>query len=200
MENIIDYIKMIKVELKKVHILQILNCYYKIFPLIYVGFDSEGITLQGSCDEQGISATRTIGRDYGHHVCDGRRSMVAAIPNCIKVLDGRCVKISVTNIDSWRVRVTFKSDNDISYEAICTHMYKLLDQPVIDSGISFERYTVAKKCLGGVDIAVSVNEGIATFRGSSFRVLTFTIGEPGQEYCKIPSVKPGENYQESESS
>ena len=54
MENIIYYIKMerlIEVELKKVHILEILNCYYKKFPLIYVGFDSEEITSQGSCDE-----------------------------------------------------------------------------------------------------------------------------------------------------
>ena len=38
---------MIEAELKKVHILQIHDCYYKIFPLVYVGFDSEGITLQG---------------------------------------------------------------------------------------------------------------------------------------------------------
>ena len=68
-------------------------------------------------------------------------------------------------------------------------MYKLLDQPVIDSGISFERYTVAKKCLGGVDVEVSVNGGIARFRGSSFWISTFTIGEPGEEYCKIPSIK-----------
>ena len=53
-ENIICYINMerlIEVELKKVHILEVLNSYYKIFPLVYVGFDSEGITLQGSCDE-----------------------------------------------------------------------------------------------------------------------------------------------------
>ena len=68
-----------------------------------------------------------------------------------------------------------ESNSGVSHEAISTYMYKLLDQPVIDSGISFERYAVAKKCLGGVDIEVSVNEGIATFKGSSFRISTFTI-------------------------
>ena len=68
-------------------------------------------------------------------------------------------------------------------------MYKLLDQPVIDSGISFEKYAVAKMCLGGVDVEVSVNGGIVTFRGSSFRISTFTIGEPGEPYCIIPSEK-----------
>ena len=115
--------------------------------------------------------------------------MVVAIPKCIKMLGGRCVRINVMTIDSWRVRVTFKSNNGVSYEEISRYMYKLLDQPVIDSGISFERYTVAKKCLGGIDVEVSVNEGIATFRGSSFRISTFTIGKPGEEYCKIPSSK-----------
>ena len=115
--------------------------------------------------------------------------MVVAIPKYIKMLGGRFVRISITNIDSWRVRVTFKSDNGVSYEAISTYMYKLLDQPVIDSGISFERYTVVKKCSGGAHIDVSVNGGIATFRESSFRISTFTIGEPGEEYCKIPSTK-----------
>ena len=122
------------------------------------------------------------------YVCDGW-PMVVAIPKCIKMLGGRCVRISITNVDSWRVRVTFKSNNGVSFEAISTYMYKLLDQPVIDSGISFERYAVVKKCLGGTDVEVSVNGGIATFRGSSFRISTFTIGEPGEEYCKISSAK-----------
>ena len=124
---------MIEVEPKKVHILQILDCYYKIFPLVYVRFDSEGITLQGSCDdERGILATTTINRDsLEDYVCD--KSMVVVVPKCMKMLGGRCVRISLTNIKSWRVRVTFKSSNGVSYEAINTYMYKLLDQPVIDS-------------------------------------------------------------------
>ena len=42
---------LVEVTLKKVHILAVLDCYYKIFPLIYIGFDSEGITVQGSCDD-----------------------------------------------------------------------------------------------------------------------------------------------------
>ena len=39
---------LVEVTLKKVHILSILNYYYKLFPLVYIGFDSEGITIQGN--------------------------------------------------------------------------------------------------------------------------------------------------------
>ena len=43
---------LVEVTLKKVHILAILDCCYWLFPLIYiVWFDSEGITIQGSCEE-----------------------------------------------------------------------------------------------------------------------------------------------------
>ena len=41
-----------EVKLSKVHILSILDCYYKILPMIYIGFNSEGITIQGSCEDQ----------------------------------------------------------------------------------------------------------------------------------------------------
>ena len=46
-ENLILLYKMerlVEVTLKKVHILSILDCYYRIFPLIYISYDSEGIT------------------------------------------------------------------------------------------------------------------------------------------------------------
>ena len=51
---------LVEVTLKKVHILSILNCCYKLFPLVYIGFDSEGITIQGSCEERRILATTVI--------------------------------------------------------------------------------------------------------------------------------------------
>ena len=79
---------MIEVELKKVHILQILESYYRIFRLVYVGFDSDGITLQGSCDERRILTATTINRDsLESYVCDGR-SMVVEIRKCM-MLGGR---------------------------------------------------------------------------------------------------------------
>ena len=55
--------RLVEVTLKKVHILSILNCYHKIFPLIYVSFDLEGIMIQGSCDDQGILATVVIPKE-----------------------------------------------------------------------------------------------------------------------------------------
>ena len=55
--------RLIEVMLRKVHILSILNCYCKLFPLVYIGFDSEGITIQGSCKEQRILATMVIPRN-----------------------------------------------------------------------------------------------------------------------------------------
>ena len=39
--------RLVEVKLSKVNILSILNCYYRLFPLIYISYDSEGITIQG---------------------------------------------------------------------------------------------------------------------------------------------------------
>ena len=59
-------------------------------------------------------------------------------------------------------------------------MYKLSDHPQMECAISFEQYPAAKKCLGGVDIEVSVKDRIASFRGEIFHISTFTIGELGE--------------------
>ena len=112
--------------------------------------------------------------------------MVIAVPNDLKKLGGRCVRINVLRVDSWRVRNVFESDNRLSYEALSSYMYKLSDHPQMESTISFEQYPAAKKCLGGVDIEVSVKEGTASFREEIFRISAFTIGEPGEPYCTIP--------------
>ena len=142
--------RLVEVTLKKVHILSLLNCYYKIFPMIYIGFNSEGITIQGSCEERRILATKVIPQDsLEHYEC--REPAVAAIPYCLKKIGGRCVSIDILWVDSWRVKNVFKSNNGDSYEVLSTAMYKLLTQPQLDSGISFERYSTAKKCFRGVD-------------------------------------------------
>ena len=52
--------RLIEVELKKVNMLSILDCYYRLFPLIYIGFDSEGITIQGSYEERRVLVTTVI--------------------------------------------------------------------------------------------------------------------------------------------
>ena len=47
----------------KVNILSILDCYYRLFQLIYISYDSEGVTIQGpagSCEKQKILATMAI--------------------------------------------------------------------------------------------------------------------------------------------
>ena len=90
------------------------------------------------------------------------------------------MRINALRVDSWRVSYVFESDNRVFYEALSSYMYKLLDHPQMESAILFEQYPAAKKCLGGVDVEVSVKDGIASFRGE---FSTFTIGEP---YCTIP--------------
>ena len=99
-----------------------------------------------------------------------RKPAVVPIPNCIKQMGGKCESITILRVDSWRVKSVFKSNNGVSYEAISHTMHKLLTQPWLDSGISFERYATAMKCLGGVDIEVSVKNGIATFKGGSIHI------------------------------
>ena len=113
-------------------------------------------------------------------------SLVIAVPNDLRKLGDRCVRINVLRVDSWRVRNVFESDNEVSYEALSAYRYKLSDHPQMESAISFERYPAAKKCLGGVDVEVSVKDKIASFRGAIFRISTCTIGELGEPYCTIP--------------
>ena len=60
-------------------ILSILDCYYRLFPLIYVEFDSEGITMQGSCEEWRVLVTTVIPQNsLEGYEC--REPLVVAIP------------------------------------------------------------------------------------------------------------------------
>ena len=80
--------RLVEVKLAKVHILSILDCYYRLFLMIYISYDSEGITIQRSCEDQKILVTMTIPRDsfesYGFQVPrdpHGRgEPMVLAVP------------------------------------------------------------------------------------------------------------------------
>ena len=105
---------------------------------------------------------------------------------------GRCISIKVLNKDgSWRVKNVFKSNNGVSYEAICSYMHKLSDHLKITTGISFERYPSAKKFLlcdevPNGEVEVEVNEEVATFKVDVLRISKFIVGEPGEPYCKIP--------------
>ena len=135
--------RLVEVTLSEVNILSILSCYYKLFPLIYISYDLEGITIQGpakpegSRDERGILATTVIPREsFEYYEC--KESMVLAVPYHLGKLGGRCVSAEVLKIDSWRVKNVFKCNNEASYEAISSYMYKLSDHPKITEGISFE--------------------------------------------------------------
>ena len=70
--------RLVEVTLFKVNILPILDCYYRLFPLIDINYDSEGITIQGSCEGQKILATTIIPQDsFEHYEC--KESMVLAV-------------------------------------------------------------------------------------------------------------------------
>ena len=158
--------------------------------MIYISYDLKGVTIQGSCEDRKILATTVILRDsFEHYEC--KESMVLAVPYHLGKLGGRCVSIKVLKMDSWRVKNVFKSNNGVSYEAICSYMYKLSDHPKITTGISFERYPSAKKFLlcdevPNGEVEVEVNEEVATFKVDVLRISKFIVGEPGEPYCKIP--------------
>ena len=125
--------RLVEVTPKKVHILSILDCYYRLFPLIYIGFHSEGITIQGSCEDRKILATTVIPREsLEYYEC--KESMVLAVPLHLGKLGGRGISIEVLKMDSWRVKNVFKSNSGVSYEAISSYMYKLSDHPKITKG------------------------------------------------------------------
>ena len=182
--------RLIEVTLKKVHILSRLDCYYRLFPLIYISYDSERITIQGSCEDRKILATTVVPRDsFEHYEC--KESMVLAVPYHLRKLGGRCISINVLKMDSWRVKNMFKSNNKVSYEAISSYMHKLTDHPRITTSILFEGYPASKKFLFRDDVPngeveVEVNEGVATLKVDILRISKFIVGEPGEPYCKIP--------------
>ena len=182
--------RLVEVTVTKVHILSILDCYHRFFPLIYISYDSEGMTIQGSCDEQRILVTTVIPQDsFDHYEC--KESMVLAVPLHLRKLGGRCVTIDILKMDSWRVKNVFKSNNGVSYEAISSYMYELMDHLKITEGISFEWYLSAKKFLlcdedPNGEVEVEVNEGIATFKVDTLQISKFIVGESGEMYCKVP--------------
>ena len=117
--------RLVEVMLSKVNILSILNCYYKLFPLIYISYDPKGMTIQGSCEDRKILATTVIPQDsFQHYECE--ESMILAVPYHLRKLGGRCVSVKVLKMDSWRVKNVFKSNNRVS------------DHPRITTGILFE--------------------------------------------------------------
>ena len=183
--------KLVEVTLAKVHILSIPDCYYRLFPLIHISCDSEGITIQGSCEDRRILATTVIPRDsFEHYEC--KESIVLAVSYHLRKLGGRSISINVLKMDSWRVKNVFKSNNGVSYEAISSYMYKLSAYPRITTGILFERYPASKKVLlwdedrnGEVEVEVN-GAGIAMFKVDILRISKFIVGEPGEPYCRIP--------------
>ena len=148
------------------------------------------LLYKGHCKEQKILATTVIPPEsFEHYEC--KESMVIAVLFHLGKLAGRCVSIEVLQMDSWRVKNVFKSNNGVSYEAIGSYMFKLSDQPTITESISFERYPSTKKLLSCVEdpsgeVEVEVNEGVATFKVDIFRISKFTIGKLGEPYCTIP--------------
>ena len=186
---------MVEMNIAKFNILSILNCYYRLFPLTYISYNSKGMTIQGSCEEQRILTTAVIPREsFEHYECE--ESMVLAIPLLaiplhLGKLGGRCISIEVLKMDSWRVKNVFKSNNGVSYEAISSYMYKLMAHPKITEGISFESYPSTKKFLSCVEdpkgeVQVEVNEGAAMFKVDIHRISKFIVGDPGEPYCMIP--------------
>ena len=132
--------------------------------MIYISYDSEGITVQGSCEDRKILATTVISRDsFECYEC--KESMVIAVPLHLGKLGGRCVSIEVLNMDSWRVKNVFKSNNRVLYEAVSSYTFKLTDHPKITKGIiSFESYPSTKKFLSCIEdprgeVEVEVNWG-----------------------------------------
>ena len=138
MEKLAIMERLVEIKLKKVHILSLLDCYYRLFPLIYISYDSEGITIQGSNEDRRILVTTTIPQDSFESYEFRGEPMVLAVPHHIRELCGKCFSISILKIDSWRVKNVFKSDNGVSYEVISSYMYELSDHPHRDSAISFE--------------------------------------------------------------
>ena len=87
-------------------------------------------------------------------------------------------------MDSWRVKNVFTSNNGVSYEAVSSYIFKLMDHPKITEGISLESYPSTKKFLSCVEdpkgeVEFEVNGGVATFKVDIFRISKFIVGGLG---------------------
>ena len=181
--------RLVEMKIAKFNILSILDCYYRLFPLIYISYYSEGIKAQGSCEDRKILATTAIPRDsFESYECE--ESMVIAVPLHLGKLGGRCVSIEVLKMDSWRVKNVFKSNDGVSYEAISSYTFKLMDHPKITESmgsrsgpgtsgpISFGRYPSTKKFLSCVEdlkgeVEVEVNGGGGGLQRSRWKFCEF---------------------------
>ena len=71
--------RLVEMKIARFNILSIIDCYYRLFPLLYISYDSEGITIQGSCKERKILATTVIPREsFEHYEC--KEPLVTAVP------------------------------------------------------------------------------------------------------------------------
>ena len=183
--------RLVEVKLAEVHILAILDCYYRLFPLTYISYDPKGITIQGSNKDRKILATTVVPQESSEHY-ECKESMVIAVPLHLGQLGGRCVSIEVLKMDSWRVKNVFKSNNGVSYEAISSYMYELNDSPSLPERMSFERYSSTKKFpLCDEDpngkVEGEINESrVESFKVDILRISKFIVGDPGESYCTIP--------------
>ena len=108
---------LVEATISKFNVSSILECYYRLFKLIYIRFNDAGITIQGSCYERGICVTITIPKDSLDNYTS-RDEYIVLIAVCIKKLGGMLTEINVMNVDSWRVKNVFKSSNGVSYEVL----------------------------------------------------------------------------------
>ena len=94
--------RLVEIKVAKFNILSIFHCYYRLFPLIYIRYDSEGMTIQGSCKEWRVLVTTTIPQDsFGSYefrglgpLHGGGKPMILAVPHHIREL-GVDVLVSV---------------------------------------------------------------------------------------------------------
>ena len=143
--------------------------------MVKVKFDFRGITIQESCDEREMLANTFIPKNSCEDY-DCQEPVVVAIPKCIGQMGGKCVKIEISRVDSWRVKFIFKSDDGVSYEVLSHTGHKLSPFSYLDSGISFDRHIPVKKYFGGADVEVSVSKGVASFNPIQARILKIRSG------------------------
>ena len=137
--------RLVEIKIAKFNILSILDYYCRLFPLIYISYDPKGIIIQGFCKDREVLATTVIPRDsLESYECKetalGRVQgpLVVAVPLHPGKLDGKCVSIEVLEVDSWRVKSVFKSNNGVSYEAVSSYIFELANHPAITEGISLK--------------------------------------------------------------
>ena len=164
----------------------IFDCYFRIFPMVKVGFTPEGITIQQR-NERILASTFIPAKSFNEYNCE--ESLVVTLPKDLKkflvmLSTKNELMIEISRRDSWWVEVTTIFDESACH--ILRHTRHQLE-PISEmkGGISFNKYPAIKHLItDDREIEISESNVVASFRIKN-NIISTDIGDARVPYCSV---------------